>query len=89
MIFVQITVQITIGNKDLLISKLIFDELFLKRRNQLKSISEGLELSGMPSHIMKYPIFCRKIFVADLDLLTAQNILDVLVIENEETFEKK
>ena len=83
------TVQITIGNKDLLISKLIFDELFLKRRNPLKSISEGLELSGMPSHIRKYPIFCRKIFVADLDLLTAQNILDVLVMENEETFEKK
>ena len=34
------TVQITIENKDLLISKLIFDELFLKRRSQLKSICE-------------------------------------------------
>ena len=43
----------------------------------------------MPSHIRKYPIFCRKIFVADLDLLTTQNILDVLVMKNEETFEKK
>ena len=83
------TVQITTENKDLLISKLIFDELFLKRRNQLKSICEGLELSGQLSYIRKYPIFCRKIFVADLDPLTAQNILDILVMENEETFEKK
>ena len=83
------TVQITTENKDLLISKLIFDELFLKRRSQLKSICEGLELSGQLSYIRKYPIFCRKIFVADLDPLTAQNILDILVMENEETFEKK
>ena len=83
------TVQMTVENKDLLISKLIFDELFLKRRSQLKSICEGLELSGLLSYIRKYPIFCRKIFVADLDPLTAQNILDILVMENEETFEKK
>ena len=83
------TVQITIENKDLLISKLIFDELFLKRRSQLKSICEELELSDLLSYIRKYPIFCRRIFVADLDPLTAQNILDILVMENEETFEKK
>ena len=83
------TVQITIENKDLLISKLFFDELFLKRRNQLKSICEGLELSGLLSYIRKYPIFCRKIFVADLEPLTAQNILDILIMENEVTFEKK
>ena len=83
------TVQITTENKDLLISKLIFDELFLKRRSQLKSICEGLELSGLLSYIRKYPIFCRKIFVSDLDPLTAQNILDIVVMENEETFEKK
>ena len=83
------TVQITIENKDLLISKLIFDELFLKIRSQLKSICEGLELSGLLSYIRKYPIFCREIFVADLDPLIVQNILDILVMENEETFEKK
>ena len=83
------TVQITIENKDLLISQLIFDELFLKRRSQLKSICEGLKLSGLLSYIRKYPTFCRKIFVADLDQLTAQNILDILVMENKETFEKK
>ena len=51
------TVQMTVENKDLLISKLIFDELFLKRRSQLKSICEGLELSGLLSYIRKYPIF--------------------------------
>ena len=37
----------------------------------------------------KYPIFCRNIFVVELDPLTAQNILDILVMENEETLEKK
>ena len=75
--------------QEFLISKLIFDELFLKRRSQLKSTCEGLELSGLLSYIRKYPIFCRKIFVSDLDPLTAQNILDIVVMENEETFEKK
>ena len=83
------TVKITIENKDLLISKLIFDELFLKRISQLKSICEEFELFGLLSYIWKYPISCRKIFAADLDPLTAQNILDILVMENEETFEKK
>ena len=75
--------------QEFLISKLIFDELFLKRRSQLKSTCEGLELSGLLSYIRKYPIFWRKIFVADSDSLTAQNILDILVMEKEETFEKK
>ena len=72
-----------------LISKVIFDELFLKRNSQLKSICERLELSRLLSYIRKYPIFCRKIFVANLDPLTAQNLLDTPIMENEETFEKK
>ena len=82
------TVERICENKDLLISKLTFDKLLLKRRSQLKSICEGLELSSLLSYIRKDPIFCNEIFVAILDPVTGWNTLDILVMENEETFEK-
>ena len=57
------TVTITLSNKNLLIYELVYDEVVRKRRSQVKSITEGLQVSGFLKFIKQYPDLCRPIFV--------------------------
>lgn len=40
----ETTVTITLSNKNLLIYELVYDEVVRKRRSQVKSITEGLQI---------------------------------------------
>lgn len=48
-------------NKNLLIYGLVYDEAVRKRRSQVKSITEGLQISGFLKCIKRYPDLCRSI----------------------------
>ena len=50
------TVTIKLRNKNLLICELVFDEVVTKRRSQVRSSTEGLQISGFLKYIKQYPI---------------------------------
>ena len=83
-----------------LIWKVIFDEIFLKRSSQLKSICEGLELSRLLSYIRKVSakyqqIFSKVSYILQKDFCckfrptNSAEFTRHTKMENEETFEKK
>ena len=58
------TARITLGIKSLLLWELVYEEFVLKRRSQIKSIQEGLEISGLLRYIKDYADLYRPMFIS-------------------------
>ena len=83
------TATITLGNKSLLLWELVYEELVLKRRSQIKSIQEGLEISGLLRYIKDYPDLCRPIFVSSCMQIKPEELLNVIKNDEHEDYEKQ
>lgn len=84
------SVAVTTANRHSLISELLMDELIRKRQSQIKSIQEGLDLTGFLAFIKANVSRCRQIFVYSKNNgLTPMEFLQLVKTDNNDDYEKK
>ena len=82
--------SVTLKNKNLLVSELVLDEVVRKRMNQVKSIREGLQMSGFLHYMETFSDICREIFVfgSNAATVTADIFMQLIKSTTESDFEK-
>ena len=79
---------VTVKSKNVLVSELVFDDIVRKRMTQVKSIQEGLQISGFLSYMKKFPNICRPIFVYAEATVTTDRLMHLIKSNSETDFEK-
>ena len=72
------TEVINMESKDRVITEIIYDELVLKRKDQISAIREGLAHVGFLKHIEEFPELCRPVFTGGTTPVSCAGFLALL-----------
>eukprot|EP00794_Sanderia_malayensis_P012499 gene12499-13785_t len=72
------TEVVNMESKGRVITEIIYDELVLKRKEQITAIREGLTHVGFLKHIEAFPELCRPVFVGGSVPVTSASFINLL-----------
>ena len=72
------TEVINMESKDRVITEIVYDELVLKRKEQISAIREGLAHVGFLKHIKEFPELCRPVFAGGTTPISCASFLGFL-----------